>query len=200
MLGMRWFDLPPFWLIACLTVTWLSPWRVPWGPLIMPGLFIIALAMLLTFAALAEFRRAKTTVIPGEAPSALITSGVFRWSRNPIYLADLVVLVGFAVLWGKVLGFLLVPVFAVLLDRRFIRGEEARLREAFGEAFDAAADRVVPLGRALRIGVEEKHVRAAGRRDPCRDQDVTGFRSHPHRRKLDGLPRVIKKRRCVGAH
>lgn len=90
-------------------------------------------------AAFVEFRRAATTVIPRQDPSSLITGGVYRWSRNPIYLADVLILLGFVLIWGRALGFVLVPVLAVLLDRRFILGEEARLRAAFGEKFDAYA-------------------------------------------------------------
>ena len=93
----------------------------------------------LTVAALVEFARSKTTVIPHLDPTALITGGVFRWTRNPIYLADALILAGFALIWGKVLGLILVPALALLLDRRFIRGEEARLSTAFGEAFAAYA-------------------------------------------------------------
>ena len=66
-----------------------------------------------------------------------MTGGIFRFSRNPIYLADLLILCGFALIWGRVLGFLLVPVLAILLQRRFILPEEARMREKFGAAFDA---------------------------------------------------------------
>ena len=136
---MRWLDLPPVWLFGCLLVTWLSPWRVPWGAVALPGMLIVLVGILLTFAALVEFRRAKTTVIPRQAPDALITSGIFRYSRNPIYLSDVLILLGFALMWGKVVGFLLVPLFALMLDKRFIRGEEVRLRDAFGAGFEAYA-------------------------------------------------------------
>lgn len=134
---MRMLDLPPLWLLSCLVLTWISPWAILSGGAFWPGVLCLALAAGLTVAALLEFARARTTVIPHKMPSALIRSGVFRWSRNPIYLADLLILIGFALIWGKWLGLALLPVLFLVLDRRFIRAEEARLSAEFGEAFEA---------------------------------------------------------------
>ena len=89
----------------------------------------------LVVAAVIEFARVRTTIVPRKAPSGLITSGIFRYSRNPIYLADLLILAGLALLWGSVIGLLLVPVLGWILHVRFIRGEEERLTEAFGEEY-----------------------------------------------------------------
>lgn len=136
---MRFLDLPPLWLLAALVATWFSPWPLPDGRAVFTGAVLLFIAAALTVLALREFRRAKTTVIPHLEPSALIDSGIFRWTRNPIYLADLLILAGLALIWGKALGVLLVPALLVLLDRRFIRAEEARLRAHFGGAFEAYA-------------------------------------------------------------
>ena len=132
---MRLLDLPPIWLLFCLFLAWISPWIVPWGGLFWSGLLPILLAVVLTVAALWEFRRARTTVIPHQQPSALITAGIFGRTRNPIYLADMLILLGFALIWGKWVGFLLLPVLFVILERRFIRPEEQRLTAAFPEDF-----------------------------------------------------------------
>jgi protein-S-isoprenylcysteine O-methyltransferase Ste14 len=136
---MKWLDLPPVWLLGCLVLTWVSPWALPWGGAVVPGVIFLAIAAILTMAALASFLSARTTFVPRKRPDALITSGVFRYTRNPIYLADLLIMAGFTLLWGRLLGLILVPCLLILLDRRFIRGEERRLREAFGEAFDTYA-------------------------------------------------------------
>ncbi|MEM7720120.1 MAG: isoprenylcysteine carboxylmethyltransferase family protein [Pseudomonadota bacterium] len=134
---MKWLDIPPIWLLVCLVAAWFSPWVLPFQPLFWLGLFSLILAGVLTLAALIEFRRRRTTPIPHMPPSALITGGVFRISRNPIYLADMLILFGFALIWGKLLGIVLLPVLFVILDRRFIRVEEAQLRTAFPEGFEA---------------------------------------------------------------
>lgn len=138
---MRFLDLPPIWLAGALALTWVSPWGLPWGTTFWPGIILLVVAAGLTLAALREFARARTTIIPHLQPAALITSGVFRWTRNPIYVADVLILAGLALIWGKIFGLVLVPVLVILLERRFIRGEEARLSAAFGPAFDAYAAR-----------------------------------------------------------
>lgn len=76
--------------------------------------------------------------MPRETPAALIRRGVYRVSRNPIYLADALFLAA-AALWWDAASLLLVPLFIGVITRRFIRGEEAALRAAFGPAFDAYA-------------------------------------------------------------
>jgi protein-S-isoprenylcysteine O-methyltransferase Ste14 len=134
---MTYLDLPPIWLVLCLMLARLVPLGLPWGAAFWPGAVLLMLAVLLVLAALHAFFRARTTVIPHQQPSALITSGVFRLTRNPIYLADVLILLGLSLIWGSLLGLLLVPALFVLLERRFILAEEARLMAAFPDAFAA---------------------------------------------------------------
>ncbi len=92
-------------------------------------------------AAVAQMALARTTVIPRRNPSALVSSGVFAWSRNPIYLADAILLTG-AILWlDAVVALPLIFSFVWLIQTRFIRDEEARLTLAFGPEFDLWAAR-----------------------------------------------------------
>nr|WP_255618429.1 isoprenylcysteine carboxylmethyltransferase family protein [Roseibaca sp. Y0-43] len=84
-----------------------------------------------------SFLRARSTIVPHEVPAKLITGGLYRLSRNPIYLADLMLLGGLALVWGSVAGLVLVPALARILTRRFIEPEEARLRAAFGPEAEA---------------------------------------------------------------
>lgn len=139
---MKWIDLPPFWLLGCLVLSWIVPLslpalRSPW----VAGVLILG-AVILTGAAIWEFMRARTSVVPRRTPSALIDTGIFRLSRNPIYVADLLVLAGFSIWTGSLTGLILVPVLAGILQTRFIRGEEDRLSEAFGPAYEAYRERV----------------------------------------------------------
>lgn len=134
---MRAVDLPPIWLAAFLGIVWVSPVvEFASGPLRAAGLLCLAFAFVLVVAAVFEFARARTSVIPHQEPTALITTGIFRFSRNPIYLADVLILAGLSLVWGKLLGLILVPALVTLLHRRFIEPEEARLRKAFGEDFE----------------------------------------------------------------
>jgi protein-S-isoprenylcysteine O-methyltransferase Ste14 len=134
---MRTIDLPPVWLLGFLVFAWAI--RVPafWDGSLVFGIAVLLLAALLMSAAFVEFSRARTTIIPRKEPSALITRGIFRFTRNPIYLADLLILAGFSVIWGSAVGLGLVPVLTWLLQRRFIVGEEERLRNEFGAHFES---------------------------------------------------------------
>ena len=139
------FDLPPFWLLACLVAAWAQSTYAPIPGLgadplqLFAGLFIGAGVLLISLAVL-EFRKAQTTIVPHQLPQQLITSGIFKRSRNPIYLADLFLLAGFSLFWSSWLGLALVPLLALILQRRFIQAEEARLLVAFGPAFQAWSD------------------------------------------------------------
>ena len=132
---MKWIDLPPVWTIAALGLTWLMPITAPWGPATLPGRIALGAAALLIAASLFEFMRARTTVIPREAPSALITTGIFRLSRNPIYLADVLILAGLVLRWDAVLSLALVPLLFWVLETRFVIPEENRLRRHFRADF-----------------------------------------------------------------
>ena len=107
------------------------PGRIAGTVLIVGGLFIFT-------AALLQFRRHRTTVMPRETPVAMIDSGIYRLSRNPIYLADALFLAG-AALWWDAASLLLVPLFVMIITRRFILDEESGLRAVFGAAFDRYA-------------------------------------------------------------
>jgi protein-S-isoprenylcysteine O-methyltransferase Ste14 len=138
-------DYPPVWLLAFLALARVQSQVLPLGG---PGLAywpgtVLALAgVALMAAAAVQFLRARTTIVPHETPRALITTGVYRLSRNPIYLADAMLLAGLCLRWGAWPSLFLVPVFVAVITRRFILPEEARLRTAFGPEFEAWAGRV----------------------------------------------------------
>ncbi len=141
----KWLDLPPIWLIVMMALayfgaTMIAPWPnwpAPW----IGGAVMAAGVALAGWAAL-SFRAAKTTIIPHQAPSALISTGAFAQSRNPIYLADALVLFGWGLIWGAALSIVLVFIFIWIINVRFILPEERRLAAAFGDAFQAYASTV----------------------------------------------------------
>ena len=95
--------------------------------------FAIVLAGVLTF------RRAKTTVNPLtlEATTTMVTSGIYRFTRNPMYLGFLFVLTGWAIYLSNVLAFALLPVFVWYMNRFQILPEERALAAKFSHAFTA---------------------------------------------------------------
>lgn len=95
-------------------------------------------------AALVTMMRAKTTFNPlkPETSARLVTHGVFRFSRNPIYLADLLLLVAFGAWLGNPATLPVLPLFVLYLARFQIRPEEDALEKLFGEEFRAYRARV----------------------------------------------------------
>lgn len=138
---MKWIDLPPVWLAGCLALVWglRSPTRPPYlmfeGQVTFGTLLVLS-GLVLMVLAVWEMRRHRTTVIPHLNPDALVTTGIFRWTRNPIYLGDVLVLVGLILRWNAHWSaFLLIPIFVWIISTRFIRAEEERLRTHFGATF-----------------------------------------------------------------
>ena len=144
---MRHLDLPPVWLATFICAVWL--WQAlglpgsapPGGALRLAGLVLVGLGGGLMVLAVAAVARARTTVVPHRVPSVLVTDGIFRLSRNPIYLGDVLGLVGAALWLGAPGALVLVPGLIWCLTVRFILPEEARMRATFGAAYDSYAAR-----------------------------------------------------------
>jgi protein-S-isoprenylcysteine O-methyltransferase Ste14 len=103
------------------------------------GIALAAAGVLIAIAGAREFRRAHTTVNPlkPDTASTLVTSGIFRFTRNPMYLGLLLVLTGWAVGVGHPFAAALVPVFLLYIGRLQIAPEERAIGSKFGAEFDA---------------------------------------------------------------
>ncbi|MBV2361388.1 isoprenylcysteine carboxylmethyltransferase family protein [Thalassococcus sp. CAU 1522] len=129
--------MPPVWLLAFLVLAWFQKTYLPMGLGLGPvwadllGGLLVGGGAILMGLAFAEFRRHRTTIIPHETPERLITSGIFKRSRNPIYLGDVLILSGLILYWDAVLALPLIPVFVWVLEKRFIEPEERRMRRKF---------------------------------------------------------------------
>ncbi|MGR3757750.1 MAG: methyltransferase family protein [Tranquillimonas sp.] len=138
---MKRLDLPPLWLLLFLAIALVQAalWPIraagAWADIL--GWALVAAGFGLMVAAIREFARHRTTPIPHREPSALVKTGVFRFSRNPIYLGDALVLAGVCLIWEAWPSLVLVPLFMVVIQRRFILPEERRLERAFGPDFAA---------------------------------------------------------------
>jgi protein-S-isoprenylcysteine O-methyltransferase Ste14 len=109
------------------------PWQTPFAI----GLFFAGLACM--FVAIASFVLAKTTINPMQPARAshLITTGIYRVSRNPIYVADVLLLAAWAVWLGSALNLALIAVFVWYIQRFQIMPEERALTKLFGENYTA---------------------------------------------------------------
>jgi protein-S-isoprenylcysteine O-methyltransferase Ste14 len=92
---------------------------------------------MLMLAGVIEFRRAKTTVNPltPEASSMVVRSGIYRYSRNPMYLGMLLGLGGLATLLANPFNLMLLPLFVLFLNQFQIIPEENALIDKFGQDF-----------------------------------------------------------------
>lgn len=138
---MKWIDIPPAWLALALVMTWLISDVQPMslalgGPVTdLLGGVLVGGGLVLMLLAFAEMRKRQTTVIPHQEASHLVTSGIFKRSRNPIYLGDTLILAGLALRWEAPLALILVPLFMGTITQRFIIPEENRLRKKFRAEF-----------------------------------------------------------------
>lgn len=138
---LKWIDIPPVWLLAALGAAYGIAQRRPLGlSLDHPvtqflAAVLIGAGLIMMLLAVSEMRRQKTTVVPHLEADRLVQSGIFKRSRNPIYLGDVLVLAGFILRWDAVLALVLVPVLFWVLETRFVIPEEDRLRRKFRQEF-----------------------------------------------------------------
>ena len=106
------------------------------------GAVLIVAGLLLLVTANGLFTRAGTGLIPFRNVSALVTEGIYQYTRNPMYLGMLAVLAGCALTVGAATALLVPPLFAVIIEVRFIRPEEEMLRGIFPQDYPAYCERV----------------------------------------------------------
>ena len=134
-------------LLAGLAM-WLLARVLPWpGDLLggLPAALLIAAAgVAVAIAGVVAFRRARTTLNPmhPEGASALVEAGVYRVTRNPMYLGMALVLAAWAVWLGSAAAVLALPLFTAYMTRFQIIPEERVLEAKFGEPFAAYRRRV----------------------------------------------------------
>jgi len=112
------------------------------GAVLVAGMALLLAWLVLMFWAFATFRRAHTTIIPNLPAAALVTSGPYRISRNPMYLSLALGYAGLALMLNKGWPLILLPIALVAIDRLVIAREERYLASAFRDEFGAYARRV----------------------------------------------------------
>ncbi len=99
---------------------------------------LMALGAFIAWLGIAQFRRHRTTVNPLDPAkaSSLVTTGIYRVTRNPMYLGILVALLGIGVLLGSGGALVVALLFVPLITALQIRAEETAMRELFGDDFE----------------------------------------------------------------
>jgi len=101
------------------------------------GLLFLAAGLLLAQMSKRLFLKMKTNVNTFEDPDKLVTSGFYRYSRNPMYLGFLISIIGMAILYqGSVSSFVLAIIFFIAEDRWYVKFEEKAMSKKFGMAFE----------------------------------------------------------------
>jgi protein-S-isoprenylcysteine O-methyltransferase Ste14 len=139
--------LPPVYFVAALIAMYSLHRLVPGGTLIPApyhwiGALVLLAGLVCAGRAAGRFRRVGTPVRPFERSTVLVTEGLYRYTRNPMYLGLTLMLVGIAVLLGSFSPFLLVPIFIWWIQRQFIEREEIFLEGIFGQEYLAYKTRV----------------------------------------------------------
>jgi protein-S-isoprenylcysteine O-methyltransferase Ste14 len=88
------------------------------------------------------FKKELTTIKPSEKPTALIQTGPYKLSRNPMYLGMVLLLIGAGFILGSLTSFIGTVLFAVMMEIVFIPIEEKILQDQFGEEYEVYKEKV----------------------------------------------------------
>lgn len=142
--------LPPLALVLIMAaLMWVVSAATPIFYFALPAkrLWAVSLALIgfvTCLAGVASFRLAKTTVNPmkPDLTSSLVVSGIYKYTRNPMYLGFALILLGWAVLLSSLTALALVPAFVLYIDRFQIRPEERVLASLFPREYPGYQARV----------------------------------------------------------
>jgi len=150
--AMGWLELkipPPVVALLLGLLMWLAsslvaPVEVPFGYRAGVAAVLACVGVAVGLASIFQFLRARTTINPSRpgATSSLVTGGVFRFSRNPMYLSLLLYLAAWAVYLSNWLAVILVTVFVIYINRFQIKPEERALCSLFGPEYTSYKARV----------------------------------------------------------
>jgi protein-S-isoprenylcysteine O-methyltransferase Ste14 len=140
---------PPLVAAMIALLMWLVSRAVPAAELALHARRVLAACVAVAGVAIAlagvvAFRRVRTTVNPlhPEKASTLVTSGIYRLTRNPMYLGMLLVLLAWALILSNAVAASVVPAFVLYMNRFQIMAEETALSAAFGQEFVEYKSRV----------------------------------------------------------
>ena len=141
------YPLPPLMTAGALVAAFILQWFAPiawegatfWRVL---GAMVALCAIALMAWAAVHMRRRAVNILPHRAATGLVTDGPFAWSRNPIYLADVLVVAGLGVFFANGWMVMAAVVLAVLLRELAAKREERHMAERFGDEWHAYARKV----------------------------------------------------------
>lgn len=132
--------VPPVYLLITLLLMygfyrWLPLMEILGWPARYGGAFLMVFGGAMTAMSAGLFKKVDTGLVPFDEARVLVTSGFFRYTRNPMYLGMVLLLLGFAILSGALGPFIPIPFFVWIIRNNFILGEERFMEAAFGEEY-----------------------------------------------------------------
>lgn len=135
------FTHPPILVIMSAIIAGVADQLIPLPDILVTpwnysGSLFFVLGLYLCLAGVKELWIKKTTVVPHGMPTSLADTGIYHWSRNPIYLGYLSALVGIACYLGSLQALIGAVFFFLIIDSIIIPMEERNLRAALGTVYD----------------------------------------------------------------
>ncbi len=132
--------IPPVYLLITLLLMWLVQRLFPVyqfieEPLAYAGILPVFFGISMAAISVGMFKKAGTGIEPFDEATSLVTSGFYRFTRNPMYMGMFLMLMGVAFLMGNVGALLPLPVFILIIRNNFVLGEERFLEAAFGQRY-----------------------------------------------------------------
>lgn len=133
---------PPLIFVGALAIALAIDWLIagpslgmPYGLRMLTATILLIPSGVLLFAAGADFSSAKTNIPPWKPSTALVTSGVYRYTRNPMYLGMALAYAAVSVFADSLIALLGLPVALAVMHYGVIAREERYLKEKFGEPY-----------------------------------------------------------------
>ncbi len=109
--------------------------QIIFSPYIFIGITLFVLGWIPNILIGIQFRKIKTSIPTRENPKKLVTTGLFKFSRNPVYLGMIIALVGEAIFLGSLITFIIPLLFIILIRTINIPFEEKNLEKIFGKKY-----------------------------------------------------------------
>jgi len=132
--------LPPVYLLLCIGLAVLLHYFAPIttiipDPLGWIGVAVIVIGVLVIAFPAVSFSAADTTIIPFRESSSLVISGLFRYTRNPMYVGMVIIIIGTDILLRSLSPFVVPVLFVIIINRMIIPVEERMLERMFGDDY-----------------------------------------------------------------
>lgn len=138
---------PPFLYIISLSLGLLLSYLVPFRLLYKPWTFIVGgtllfCSLLLFFSAVSLFKKSKTTIHPTGSTTCIVYKGVYKHTRNPMYISLTLFYLGISIMLNAWISFFLLIPLLVIVQKGIVVKEEKYLTSKFGEEYLAYKKKV----------------------------------------------------------